>query len=105
MLYRHCLMESSRGRHISSLLKLRENVLTSFVIMEIPHSNGNDLLYSRCQPERFLADGLIELGVIESAKGMKRYMQIWKMRATKHAMEKQQLLVGDEGIYVLGPIY
>jgi KaiC/GvpD/RAD55 family RecA-like ATPase len=57
------------------------------------------------RPEHFLADGTIELGVIEDKGGVKRYIQISKMRAVKHAMEKHQLMIDKNGINILGPIY
>lgn len=84
---------------------LRENDLTSFLIMESYHPNGPETFRSSSPPEYFLADGLIELGIIEGAEDVKRYIQIRKMRSAKHAMGKHQLAVGNEGIYVLGSIY
>ena len=48
---------------------------------------------------------MIELGLIEAAEGVKRYIQIRKMRGVNHRMEKNQLVVGKQGLSVLGSIY
>jgi KaiC/GvpD/RAD55 family RecA-like ATPase len=79
--------------------ELRDMGLTSFLITESPP------LESPSGPERFLADGVIELGMVEGAEGVKRYIQIKKMRGAKHGMEKHQLIVGRDGLSVLGSIY
>ena len=84
---------------------LRDEDLTSFLIMESAQSRFSGQFSQFHQIEHFLADGTIELGMIEGKGGVKRYIQILKMRATKHAMEKHQLTIGDNGINILGPIY
>jgi len=75
---------------------LRDMGLTSLLIMEDSSRRG---------PEHFLADGVIELGLVEGADGVKRYIRIRKMRATKHRMERHQMVVDRDGISILGPIY
>jgi KaiC/GvpD/RAD55 family RecA-like ATPase len=84
---------------------LRDEELTSFLIMESAQSRMSGQFTQLHQVEHFLADGTIELGLIEGKGGVKRYIQILKMRATKHAMEKHQLTIGDSGPNILGPIY
>ncbi len=87
---------------------LRDEELTSFLIMESaqPRISGQFTQFSQFhQVEHFLADGTIELGMIEGKGGVKRYIQVLKMRATRHAMEKHQLIIGDNGLNILGPIY
>ncbi len=84
---------------------LRNEGLTSFLIMESAQSRISGQLSQMHQVEHFLADGTIELGMIEGKGGVKRYIQILKMRATKHAMEKHQIIIGDNGLNILGPIY
>ncbi|HPS92454.1 MAG TPA: ATPase domain-containing protein [Methanothrix sp.] len=84
---------------------LRDEELTSFLIMESAQSRMSGQFTQQHQAEHFLADGTIELGMIEGNGGVKRYIQILKMRATKHAMEKHQLTIGDSGPSILGPIY
>jgi len=86
-------------------LSLREEGLTSFLIMESPLSKLMGQFTEWHQPERFLADGTIELGMIEGNGVVKRYIQILKMRSTRHAMEKHQLVIDENGLNILGPIY
>jgi KaiC/GvpD/RAD55 family RecA-like ATPase len=57
------------------------------------------------QPEYFLVDGIIELEVIEANENVKRYIQIRKMRTANHSMEKHQIMVGKDGISILGSVY
>jgi KaiC/GvpD/RAD55 family RecA-like ATPase len=84
---------------------LQDKELTSFLIMESAQSRMSGQFTQLHQVEHFLADGTIELGMIEGKGSVKRYIQILKMRATKHAMEKHQLTIGDNGPNILGPIY
>ncbi len=77
---------------------LRDKDLISFLIME------------NCSPEKhlpeyFLADGIIELGIIEAKENVKRYIQIRKMRGASHSMEKHQIVVEKDGILVFGSVY
>jgi KaiC/GvpD/RAD55 family RecA-like ATPase len=84
---------------------LRDEGLTSFLITEVPHLRASGQFNTYSRPESFLADGVIELGIIEGNGSVKRYIQILKMRAAKHAMEKHQLIVDEEGLSILGLIY
>jgi KaiC/GvpD/RAD55 family RecA-like ATPase len=97
-----------RNKMYHFFLSLREKGLTSFLIMESPHARVAEQIagqHAGHQPERFLADGTIELGMIEGNGVVKRYIQILKMRATRHAMEKHQLVIDENGLNILGPIY
>lgn len=99
---------------ISKEVELRKNMYhmlsrlrtetASFLIMETSSASGG-LLNQGHGPEHFLADGVIELGIVEAAEGVKRYIQVRKMRACRHRMEKHQLVVDESGLSVLGPIY
>jgi len=84
---------------------LRDRDLTSFLILETPHAGTAAQISHFTRPENFLADGVIEVGIIEGPEGVKRYIRILKMRAVKHAMEKHQLIVGEDGLCILGSIY
>ena len=84
---------------------LRDRELTSFLILETSPSVVPGLFHDYYRPEHFLADGTIELGIIEGKGVVKRYIQILKMRATRHAMEKHQITIDENGINILGPIY
>ncbi len=88
--------------------KLREKKLTSFLIMEAHSAQQHYSLGSSDyieRPEYFLADGIIELGTVEDKESVKRYIQIRKMRAVNHSMEKHQILVEKDGLHVVGQIY
>lgn len=106
----NALYSISDGAHLRNkmyhfFLSLKEEGLTSFLIMESPHSKVMGQFTQWHQPERFLADGTIELGMIERNGVVKRYIQILKMRSTRHAMEKHQLVIDENGLNILGPIY
>jgi KaiC/GvpD/RAD55 family RecA-like ATPase len=87
---------------------LRAKKITSFFIMET-QSHDRPWLFSSgdCieRPEYFLADGIIDLGIVEDKESVKRYIQIRKMRAVNHSMEKHQIFVGKNGLNVVGSIY
>jgi len=90
--------------HFFTMLKDKE--LTSFLIMEAGLSEG--LVYANDYPgcsEYFLADGIIEVGIVEARENVKRYIQVRKMRATRHTMNKHQLIVDEEGLAILGSVY
>jgi len=97
--------DNMRNKIYNFFSHLRDEGLTSFLIMESAQSRISGQFSPSHQIEHFLADGTIELGMIEGQGGVKRYIQILKMRAAKHAMEKHQLTIGDNGINILGPIY
>jgi KaiC/GvpD/RAD55 family RecA-like ATPase len=85
---------------------LRDNGLTSFLIMETSPLTGSIYLDSQAsRSEHFLADGVIDLGISLDKEGAKRYIQIKKMRGTEHSMEKHQIIAGMDGLSILGPIY
>lgn len=87
---------------------LRAKKLTSFLILET-HSPDRRWIINADggieRPEYFLADGIIELGMVEDKESVKRYIQIRKMRSVNHSMEKHQVLVGKNGLNVVGSIY
>lgn len=87
---------------------LRDKDLTSFLIMETCSLERHLFVCtpdSMQRPEYFLADGIIELGTIEAKETVKRYIQIRKMRAAEHSMEKHQIVVEKDGIHVFGSVY
>ncbi|VVB90686.1 Circadian clock protein kinase KaiC [uncultured archaeon] len=86
--------------------RLRDKNLTSFLIMETSSSDRHVFISSADEhAEYFLADGIIELGVIEARENVKRYIQIKKMRTASHSMEKHQVMAGKDGISILGSVY
>jgi len=79
---------------------LRDSNLYSYAIMErSPHAESQLL-----GNEGFLADGIIMLGLDRQRGTLTRYLQVEKMRASEHSMEKHALEVGKGGIAVLGPL-
>jgi KaiC/GvpD/RAD55 family RecA-like ATPase len=96
--------ETNLRKSMYYLLSELRSETASFLIMETPF-DGARFSGQGNGPEHFLADGVIELGVVEAAEGVKRYIQVRKMRACRHRMEKHQLVVEKNGLRVLGPIY
>jgi KaiC/GvpD/RAD55 family RecA-like ATPase len=80
---------------------LRDNNLISFVIMERALGGESQLLGN----EGFLVDGIIHLGLDRSHGKLVRFLQVEKMRASKHSMEPHAIEIGVNGISVLGPIF
>ena len=100
----YSLMEDStkmRKRMFYFFKMLRDNNLTAFIVMERSIGAESQLLGN----EGFLVDGIIMLGLDRSRGKLVRYLQVEKMRATQHSMEKHAVEVGKEGIVVLGPIF
>jgi KaiC/GvpD/RAD55 family RecA-like ATPase len=70
-----------RKKIYSFFSHLRDEGLTSFLIMESAQSRISGQFSQLHQVEHFLADGTIELGMIEGKGGVKRYIQtgVYKM--------------------------
>ncbi|MCK5560594.1 MAG: signal transduction protein [Thermoplasmata archaeon] len=81
---------------------LREKGLTSVLIMEIPDIFKTS---TKLGSEFFLVDGIIKTGEIESHQDVMLYLQVRKMRATRHSRKKHLVEVGKNGITILGPIF
>lgn len=93
--------ENMRKRMFSFFSFLRELNLYCFIVMErTPGSEANLL-----GDEGFLVDGLINLSIDRQQGKLTRYLQVEKMRACNHSMEKHALEIGDKGIKVLGPLF
>ncbi len=84
---------------------LREKQLTSICIAEIPEFTTKPSYLSKPFSEAFMVDGLIKTGEIETQQDVMLYMQIKKMRATKHSRKKHLIEIGESGISILGPIF
>ncbi len=98
-------LSNMRNRIYRFFSNLGDKGITSFLIMESAGAGLTGQIAPGHRSERFMADGTIELGMIEGSGGVKRYIRILKMRAAKHDMEKHQLAVDDSGISIRGPIY
>lgn len=79
---------------------LRDNNLVTFIIMERSLTGESQLLGN----EGFLADGIVMLGLDRQRGKLVRYLQVEKMRAAEHSMEKHAIEVGKSGMTVLGPL-
>lgn len=80
---------------------IRDFNLISLVVMERSITGETMLLGN----EGFLVDGIIILGMDRSRGKLVRYLQVEKMRACEHSMEKHALEVTRGGLAVLGPIF
>jgi KaiC/GvpD/RAD55 family RecA-like ATPase len=100
----YSLMDDARDlrkRMFHFFKMLRDSNLISFVIMERGlHGESNAL-----GTEGFLVDGIMTLGIDRSKGKLARYIQVEKMRACDHSMERHLVEVGTQGIVVLGPIF
>lgn len=94
-------VDDMRKRMFYFFKLLRDLDLYSFVVMERSLGGEANLLGN----EGFLVDGVIMLGMDRKRGKLTRYMQVEKMRACEHSMEKHALEVGGNGLKVLGPIF
>ncbi len=100
----YSLMEDHKGmrkKMFAFFKMLRDLNLISFIIMERSLNGEAHLLGN----EGFLADGIIVLGLDRSRGKLVRYIQVEKMRACEHSMEKYAIEVRPGGIAVLGPLF
>lgn len=94
-------VEDMRKKMFYFFKLLRDLDLYSFVVMERTLGGEANLLGN----EGFLVDGVMMLGIDRNRGKLTRYLQIEKMRACKHSMEKHAIEIGDMGLKVLGPIF
>ncbi len=80
---------------------LRDNNLVSLIVMERSLGGDSQLLGN----EGFLVDGIVMLGLDRSHGKLVRYLQVEKMRAVEHSMEKHAIEPRKGGLTVLGPIF
>ena len=94
-------VDNMRKRMFYFFKMLRDNNLISLVVMERGLGATSELLGN----EGFLVDGIILLGLDRSRGKMVRYLQVEKMRAVEHSMEKHAVEPRKGGMTVLGPIF
>ncbi|MCD4782212.1 MAG: hypothetical protein K8T10_00125 [Candidatus Eremiobacteraeota bacterium] len=85
---------------LSFFRKLKELDIISLVIFERASENIEGEFR-----ERFLADGIISLGIIRSRGNVVRYLQPIKYAWSSHSLKKRQLVASDEGLSILGAVY
>ena len=93
--------ENMRKRMFYFFKMLRDNNLISLIVMERTLGGESHLLGN----EGFLTDGIIMLGLDRSRGKLVRYLQVEKMRAVEHSMEKHAIEPRKGGLTVLGPIF
>jgi len=104
-LYSLIEVEGLRIKMFHFFKNLREKDLTSLLIMEVPELTRRVVAPINSFNEGFLVDGLIRTGEIESQQDVMLFMQIKKMRATRHSRKKHLMEIGEAGISILGPIF
>jgi len=78
-------------------LNLRSSKITNFIILET--AKESDL------PEHYLADGIIELGMHKDPSGVKRYIQVKKMKAVKHSLDPFVIdIAKGGGLTIVNPL-
>jgi len=93
--------ENMRKKMFYFFKLLRDLDLYSFVVMERSLDGDANLLGN----EGFLVDGVVMLGIDRNRGKLTRYLQIEKMRACKHSMEKHAIDIGNNGLKILGPLF
>lgn len=93
--------ESMRRRMYHFFKTLRDHNIYSFILMERALDGESNLLGN----EGFLCDGIIMLGLRRKQGRLIRFVQVEKMRTTKHSMEEHALQVKGGEFHVLGPIF
>lgn len=82
--------------------RLRDLETRNWIIME----SVQDALDSCATlPYHFLADGIVSLGMLETADDVIRYMEIIKMRGAEHSLKKFQIECKKNELKILGTIY
>ena len=100
-LYSLMSQENLRRKMYHFFRILRDHNLYSFIIMERDPNGPPQLLGN----EGFLSDGIILLGLHRSQGKLTRFIQVEKMRAAKHAMERYSIDVREDGLYIMGPLF
>lgn len=100
----YSLMEdvsNMRKRMFYFFKMLRDHNLISFIIMEREIGGQSQLLGN----EGFLVDGIIHLGLDRSRGKLTRFLQVEKMRACDHSVERYAVEVRGGRFAVLGPLF
>lgn len=88
--------QAFRDRMFEFFSRLRDNNAFNFIIYE---ADGH--MY---RPEFYLVDGIVELGVRKSTMGLKRYIQVKKMKSVRHSLEQYAVDITPNGIEIVKPI-
>lgn len=77
--------------------KLKQLNLISLLIYEGGEKRG--------LKERFLADGIISLGIQRYRGEVIRYLRVSKYKFGKHSLRRKQIVANNNGIFLLGDLY
>ncbi len=91
------LLESSL---IPFFRKLREYNMISLIINECQMDENNSHMR-----ERFLADGIVSLGILRRQGEVSRYLQALKFSQGEHSLRRRQVVLGRDGIKIQGEVY
>ena len=80
--------------------KLKEHNFISLIIYEKSMENSKPKLR-----ERFLADGIISLGIQRYRGEVLRFLQLLKFSSDDHSLKRRRLVASKDGISLLGPVY
>ena len=80
--------------------KLREYNMVSLIINESQPEE-------KCtrMRERFLADGVVSLGILRNQGDVSRYLQALKFSQGEHSLRRRQLVLGRDGLKIQGEVY
>ena len=77
---------------------LRNLGITTFIITEMPQSRKE---FGKYEVESFLSDGIIHLSIERLGNTVGRYVNIAKMRETRHATDFFPLVVDENGFAII----
>jgi archaellum biogenesis ATPase FlaH len=80
--------------------KLRQYNIVTLIIHEKTGDQSTGMMR-----ERYLADGIVSLGVQYQRGEMIRYLQPLKFSYGEHSLKRMHLVAGKEGLSLLGPVY
>jgi KaiC/GvpD/RAD55 family RecA-like ATPase len=76
---------------------LRSTNVTNFVVLETTLDSAT--------PEFYLADGVIELGIQKGPAGVKRFLQVKKMKSVRHSLEPYVIdIARSGGLNIINPL-
>jgi len=78
---------------------IRTEGITAFIIFEKADAVSENQATSGM--EGYIADGVIELGMIIKGDNAMRHLRVRKMRAAKHSMSRHIFMIGDSGIKIV----
>lgn len=90
--------QEPRSRLFEFFSELRKLKSTTFLTSEMTRIDSR---YSTFGVEEFLVDGIIHLDIVKEGWNVKRYLNVVKLRRTKHDMDFYPLLVGKEGFEIV----